>query len=107
VIRMALGDFPLALFCFGDLPLPRPKSRGRDAFFPMVATLMDRHIVDCGDLVDLAAAEVTAAKTMSRSGALRTLCGLRAAERHWSPAVRLPRTWRHAMTRRSAPRGMT
>jgi hypothetical protein len=73
-------------------------------FFPMVVALMDRCIVDCGDLVDLAAAEVVAAQTMSRSEALRTLCGLRAAERHWSPAVRLPRTWRHAMTPFSAAR---
>jgi hypothetical protein len=73
-------------------------------FFPMVVALMDRCIVDCGDLVDLAAAEVAAAQTMSRSEALRTLRGLRAAERYWNGAIRLPRRYRHATTPFSAAR---
>jgi hypothetical protein len=67
-------------------------------FFTMVVALMDRCIVDCGDLVDLATAEVAAAQTMSRSEALRTLRGLRAAERYWNGAIRLPRRYRHATT---------
>ena len=104
MIRSALGDFPLALFYFGDLPLPHPTSRGRDAFFPMVVALVERHIVDCGDLVDLAEAEVAAARTMQRFEALRVLRGLRAAERYWSPGLRLPRRYRHATTPFSAAR---
>jgi hypothetical protein len=73
-------------------------------FFPTVVFLMDRCIVNCGVLVDLAAAEVAAAQTMSRSEALRTLRGLRAAERYWSGAIRLPRRYRHATTPFSAAR---
>jgi len=73
-------------------------------FFPTVVFLMDRCIVNCGVFVDLAAAEVAAAQTMSRSEALRTLRGLRAAERYWSGAIRLPRRHRHVLTPFSAAR---
>jgi hypothetical protein len=79
-------------------------SASRTAFFPLVVALVEGHIVDCGDLVDLAAAEVAAARTMSRSEALRTLRGLRAAERYWSPGLRLPRRHRHVLTPFSAAR---
>jgi hypothetical protein len=65
---------------------------------------MDRCIVNCGDLVDLAAAEVAAAQTMSRSEALAKLRDLRAAERHWHGGGRLPRRRRHVMTPFSAAR---
>jgi hypothetical protein len=59
---------------------------------------MDRCIVDCGVLLDLAEAELAAARTMSRFEALRVLRGLRAAERYWSPRLRLQRRHRHVLT---------
>jgi len=69
----------------------------RSAFLPTAVALMNS-IVDCGDLLDLAAAEVAAARTMSRFEAQRVLRGLRAAERYWSPGLRLPRRHRHVLT---------
>ena len=89
---------------FDNAPTAGRSAATAGRFFTTVVFLMDRCIVDCGDLVDLAAAEVAAARRMSRFEALRTLRGLRAAERYWNPACRLPRTWRHAMTPFSATR---
>jgi hypothetical protein len=62
-----------------------------------IVAMMDR-IVNCGDLVDLAEAEVAAALNLPRSEALRALGGLRAAERQWCGARRIPQGHRHMMT---------